>query len=62
MPAVGNGHCGYPDLDCANALVDAMIEVSLIKKGKLIKIVICLNDEETYKVFRMKLDSSKSRK
>lgn len=56
MPAVGNGHCGYSDFDCANAIVDAMIDVSWIKNGKLRKIVICLNDEETYKVFRMKLD------
>jgi len=56
MPAVGNGLSGYSDFDCANAIVDAMIEVALLKNCKLSKIVICLNDEETYKVFRMKLD------
>jgi hypothetical protein len=48
MPALGNVHCGYSDIDCANAIVDAMIDVSLFKNCKLIKIVICLNDEETY--------------
>jgi O-acetyl-ADP-ribose deacetylase (regulator of RNase III) len=58
IPAVGNGQGGYSPLDCANAIVDAMIDVSLIKKSSLSKIVICLNDEETYKVFEMKLKQS----
>ena len=56
MPALGNGLSGYSDFDCANAIVDAMIEVALLKNCKLSKIVICLTDEETYKVFKMKLD------
>ncbi len=58
IPAVGNGKRGYSDLDCANAIVDAMIDVSLVKKCSLSKIVICLNDEGTYKVFEMKLKQS----
>jgi hypothetical protein len=62
MPALGNGLCGYSDIDCANAVVDAMIEVSLLRNCSLTKIVICLDDEQTYKVFRMELEQSQAKK
>ena len=62
MPAVGNGHCGYSAYHCADAIVDAMVDVSLIKNCSLSKIVICLNDQETYKTFIKKLEFASERK
>lgn len=61
LPAVGNGLGGYSSFHCADAIVDAIIEraVEMGRSRKhsysLSKVMICLNDQETYKAFEQKL-------
>jgi hypothetical protein len=36
MPAVGNGHCGFSAYYCADVIVNAMLDVLIIKNNAMV--------------------------
>ncbi|MEM0452382.1 MAG: macro domain-containing protein [Nitrososphaerota archaeon] len=51
FPAISTGIFGYPKDKCAEVMLTAIIDYLKSKKTGLKKIILCLYDDETYRIF-----------
>ncbi len=56
FPAISTGIFGYPKDRCADIMLSTIIDYVSRKETNLKKIILCLYDDETYKIFEKKLN------
>ncbi len=56
FPAISTGIFGYPKDKCADIMLSTIVKYLSEKKTNLRKVILCLYDDETYRIFEAKLN------
>jgi len=56
FPAISTGIFGYPKDRCADIMLSTIVNYLSKKKTSLRKVILCLYDDETYRIFEEKLN------
>jgi O-acetyl-ADP-ribose deacetylase (regulator of RNase III) len=56
FPAISTGIFGYPKDRCADIMLSTIVDYLSEKKTSLRKVILCLYDDETYRIFEEKLN------
>lgn len=56
FPAISTGIFGYPKDRCADIMLSTIVKYLSEKKTNLRKVILCLYDDETYRIFEAKLN------
>lgn len=56
FPAISTGIFGYPKDKCADIMLSTIVKYLSEKKTNLKRVILCLYDDETYRIFEAKLN------
>jgi len=56
FPAISTGIFGYPKDRCADIMLSTIVDYLSKKETSLRKVILCLYDDETYRIFEEKLN------